>query len=81
MQKLRYIYSNNGAFYGDKGYSTSDATNEIQRRGCHNGTIKKNNMKGKNKDLDKWDTKLRSSYERVFSQLRKRARYVGLVKN
>ena len=78
---LRYICPNNGAVYGDKGYCTSDATNEIKRRGCHNGTIKKNNMKGKNKDLDKWYSKLRSPYERVFSQLRKRTRYVGLVKN
>jgi len=43
--------------------------------------IKKNNMKTKNKELDKWITKIRSPYERVFSQTRKRVRYVGLVKN
>ena len=43
--------------------------------------IKKNNMKNKNKDLDKWITKLRAPYERVFSHKRKRTRYVGIIKN
>ena len=78
---LQYICPRKGAVYGDKGYCTRDASNEIQKRGCHNATIKKNNMKGKNKDLDRWYSHLRFPYERVFSKLRKRARYVGLVKN
>ena len=38
-------------------------------------------MKGKNFDLDKYYTKLRSPYERVFSQDNKRVRYVGVAKN
>ena len=46
-----------------------------------NGPIKKNNMKTKNKELDKWITKIRSPYERVFSKTRKRVRYIGVVKN
>ena len=38
-------------------------------------------MIGKNKDLDKWRTKLRSPYERVFSKTNHRVRYQGIAKN
>jgi hypothetical protein len=38
-------------------------------------------MKEKNKDQDKWLTKIRSPYERVFSKQRKRVRYMGIAKN
>lgn len=78
---MKHICPRKGAVYGDKGYCTKDAALEIKKRGCHNATIKKNNMKEKNKDLDKWHIKLRSPYERVFSKINKRARYVGKVKN
>ena len=30
------------------------ATKIIKARGCRDATIKKNNMKSKNKDLDRW---------------------------
>ena len=43
--------------------------------------IKKNNMKGKNRDQDKWFSSLRSPYERVFSKRNKRVRYKGVAKN
>jgi len=43
--------------------------------------MKRNNMKSKNKDLDKWHIKLRCPYERVFAHERKRTRYMGVVKN
>jgi len=38
-------------------------------------------MKGKNKDKDCWYSKMRSPYERVFSQRNKRVRYCGVSKN
>lgn len=38
-------------------------------------------MQEKNKDLDRWVTKIRSLYERVFSKENKRVRYVGIAKN
>ena len=45
---LKYICPTKGAVYGDKGYCTKDAVLEIvKKRGCHNATIKKNNMKEK----------------------------------
>ena len=38
-------------------------------------------MQEKNKDLDRWVTKIRSLYESVFSKENKRVRYVGIAKN
>ena len=38
-------------------------------------------MRDKNKDLDKWRTKIRSPFERVFSKRNKRVRYLGVAKN
>lgn len=78
---LRHICPNKGAIYGDKGYCTKDAQKEVKRRGCHDATLKKNNMQSKNKDLDNWHSKLRMPYERVFSKMRKRTRYAGVCKN
>ena len=80
-QGLKKICPNGGAVYGDKGYCLDPAVKEMKRRGCHNATIKRNNMKCKDKDLDRWHSKIRSPYERVFSKRNKIARYCGLVKN
>ncbi|MEM6339259.1 MAG: hypothetical protein AAF673_04985 [Pseudomonadota bacterium] len=38
-------------------------------------------MKTKNNDKDRWYSKIRSPYERVFSKASHRARYVGVAKN
>jgi transposase, IS5 family len=38
-------------------------------------------MKGKNRDLDKFYTKIRAPYERVFSKTNHRVRYKGIAKN
>jgi IS5 family transposase len=38
-------------------------------------------MKDKNADKDRWYSKMRSPYERVFSQASKRVRYKGIAKN
>jgi len=38
-------------------------------------------MKEKNQDLDRWISKIRSPYERVFSKLNHRVRYRGIEKN
>lgn len=80
-QGLKRVCPSQGAVYGDKGYCTAPATQTLKAKGCHDATIKKNNMKCKNKDLDSWHSKLRSPYERVFSQLDHRVSYVGVSKN
>ena len=43
--------------------------------------ILKNNMKAKNKDKDRFFTKLRSPFEGVFSKQQKHTRYKGIIKN
>ena len=80
-QGLSHVCPSQGAVHGDKGYCMSPATREIARRGCHDATIKRNNMKGKNKDKDRWFSHLRSPYERVFSKQQRRVRYRGVCKN
>lgn len=80
-QGMKHVCPSQGAIYGDKGYCTAPARLSASRRGCHLAAIKRNNMKGKNRDLDRWVTKIRSPYERVFSQRNKRVRYRGVSKN
>lgn len=78
---LKHICPRQGAVFGDKGYSPKESQNEIKRRGCHSAVILKNNMVGKDKAKDRWLTRLRMPYEGTFSRMRKRTRYVGIVKN
>jgi transposase, IS5 family len=80
-QGMKHVCPSQGAIYGDKGYCTAPARKAAARRGCYLAAIKRNNMKDKNKDLDRWVTKIRSPYERVFSQRNKQVRYRGVEKN
>lgn len=75
----KHILPRSGAVTGDKGYI--GAIPEIRRRGLHPMIIKRNNMKGKNPDLDRWISKLRCPFEAVFSKQNQRVRYKGTVKN
>jgi IS5 family transposase len=75
----KHILPKNGAVVGDKGYIGAILT--ILQRGLHPMIIKRNNMKDKNIDLDKWITRLRCPYERTFSKQNNRVRYKGVVKN
>jgi IS5 family transposase len=70
-----------GAVYADKGYCTSSARIAAARKEVHLCAVKKNNMKCKNFDLDKYYTMIRSPFERVFSKDNKRLRYIGIAKN
>ena len=75
----RHVLPKSGAVAGDKGYV--GAIREILRRGLHPMIIKRNNMKEKNADLDRWITKLRCPFEGTFSKQNNRVRYKGVVKN
>ncbi len=75
----RHVMPRSGAAVTDKGYI--GAIPEMKRRGVHPMVILRNNMKDKNRDLDRWITKLRSPYEGAFSKQNKRVRYKGVVKN
>ncbi|MBK9499322.1 MAG: transposase [Leptospiraceae bacterium] len=78
---LKRVCPKEGMVLSDKAYSTQDAQNTMKANYCHSGAIMKNNMKGKNKQKDKWLTKLRSPFENTFSRLQKKSRYRGITKN
>jgi transposase, IS5 family len=78
---FKHVCPSQGAVYADKGYCVAPAKQIAARKGCHLAAIKKNNMKDKNADKDRWYTKMRAPYERVFSHDPKRVRYKGIAKN
>lgn len=78
---FKNIMPSSGATYADKGYCTKLTKDAAITKGVHLCAVKKNNMQGKNFDLDKYYTKIRSPFERVFSQDNKRVRYIGIAKN
>ena len=78
---MGHVLPNGGATYADKGYCVGPARKAAARKGVHLCAIKKNNMKEKNFDLDRYYTFIRSPFERVFSQSNKRLRYLGVAKN
>ena len=73
---VKHILPRSGAVTGDKGF-----IGEILRRGLHPMIIKRNNMKDKNFDLNKWISKLWAPYEGTFIKQNKRVHYRGIVKN
>lgn len=77
---LKLICPDGGMVVGDKAYCLKPAQETMAARGCHSGAVLKNNMKKKNKDKDRWLTKLRSPFESVFSKWEHRARYRGIAK-
>jgi IS5 family transposase len=79
-QGLQHVCPEDGAVYGDKGYCVNPAKITLKRKGCHDATIKKANMKDKNRHKDRWLSSIRSPYERVFAHRNKQVRYRGLKK-
>ena len=80
-QGMKPVCPGSGGIYADKGYCTKPAMIAAAQKGCHLRAIKKNNMKDKNKEQDRWFSHLRSPYARVFSHQSKRVRYHGIAKN
>ena len=78
---LKHVCPSQGSIYADKGYCWQSAKRTACSNGCHLSAIKKNNMKSKNVDLDRWRSKIRSPHERVFSKRSKRVRFKGVEKN
>jgi hypothetical protein len=78
-EAVKAVLPSHGAVAGDKGFVGAIPT--IKENNCHPMVILKNNMKEKNVDKDRFITKLRAPYERVFSKQEKRVRYKGATKN
>jgi len=64
----KYVMPSSRANYVDKGYCTKPAKQFAARKGIHLCAVKKNNMKGNIFDLDRYYTKLRWPFEKVFAQ-------------
>ena len=80
-QGFRHVCPESGAVYTDKGYCVKPAKDAARRKNIHLAAIKKNNMEGRNRDLDRWISGIRSPYERVFSKQNRHTRYCGVAKN
>jgi IS5 family transposase len=77
---LSSLLPKQGMVFLDKLYDCKSADMHIKASGCYAGTIRKNNNKAKNRDLDRWRSGVRMPFEGVFSKQRKRARYRGIAK-
>jgi len=77
---LKHVCPDSGMIFADKAYCGKSTQRDIKAKGCHSGVILKENMKGKNRPLDSWLTKVRMPYEGVFSKMPRRARYRGQAK-
>jgi len=81
FEAVEDIMPDQGAVFMDKGYDTKKTDDIIKAHGCYAATIRKNNNKEKNPDLDSWHSKIRMPFEGTFSKMDKHARYRGLEKN
>ena len=77
---LENICPPNSMVFMDKLYDCREANEVLESHHCHAATIRKNNNKTKNYDLDRWRSSLRMPFEGTFSKMKKRARYRGILK-
>jgi IS5 family transposase len=75
------VIPDQGAVFMDKIYDTKKTDALVKAHGCYPATIRKNNNKNKNQDLDRWRSKVRMPFEGTFSKMSKHARYRGQAKN
>jgi IS5 family transposase len=77
---VKDICPKQGMVFMDKGYDYQEADQWIKLNNCIPATLRKNNNKEKNKDLDNWRSKVRMPFESTFSKQSKRAKYRGQTK-
>lgn len=77
---FKHVCPDEEMVFGDKAYCLSPAQKAMKAKRCHSGAIMKNNMRGKNKDKDRWISRVRAPFEGVFSKQQKRTRYRGIAK-
>lgn len=80
FQVLEEICPRNCMVFTDKLYDIKKSYSILKARSCHSGIIMKNNNKAKNRDLDRWKSKIRMPFEGTFSKLRKRAKFRSKTK-
>lgn len=74
---VKDISPKQGMVFMDKGYDYKEADEWIKLNNCVPATLRKNNNKQKNYDLDRWRSGVRMPFESTFSKQRKRAKYRG----
>jgi len=74
---VKDIAPRQGMVFMDKGYDYRECDQWIMKNNCVPATLRKNNNKQKNFDLDSWRSKVRMPFESTFSKQRKRAKYRG----
>jgi len=79
-QALASICPRDQMVFMDKLYDTKKANLILKMNSCASGTIRKNNNKNKNRELDSWRSKIRMPFEGTFSKMRKRAKFRGQAK-
>lgn len=79
-QTLENICPKNSMVFADKLFDIKKAYLVLKKKDCHAAIIKKKNNKTKNRDLDRWRSKVRMPFEGTFSKLRRRAKFRGKVK-
>lgn len=77
---VKNICPKQGMVFMDKLFDNKETDLVVKANNCHAATIRKNNNKSKQKDLDAWRSKVRMPFEGTFSKLEKRARYKSLKK-
>ena len=63
---MKHVLPAQGAIYADKGYCDKNAVFYAKKKLLHLASIKKNNMKDKNPDLDKYYSKMRLHMREYF---------------
>ena len=77
---VKHIAPKQGMVFTDKGYDYKEADQWMRANGCVPATLRKNNNKQKNHDLDRWRSGVRMPFESTFSKQSKRAKYRGQTK-
>lgn len=77
---VKNIAPSQGMVFMDKGYDYKEADQWIREKGGVPATLRKNNNRQKNFDLDSWRSKVRMPFESTFSKQSKRAKYRGQLK-
>lgn len=80
FRAVRNVVPKEGAVFLDKIYDTKKTDGTLRARSLHPATIRKNNNPIKNRDLDRWRSRIRMPFEGTFSKMHKRARYRGHAK-
>lgn len=80
FKTVQNICPSQGMVFMDKLFDCKETRFWLQANNCADATIRKNNSKTKDRDLDRWRSGIRMPFEGTFSKFNHRARYRGRTK-